>query len=1026
MENSRENLTENQSLDLESIRRKLENASGRQYWRGLEEVAETEEFRRFVEDEFPNRSTLSQIDRRDFLKYMGAGLVLAGLTSTGCRSLFLPQQKLVPYVTEPEGRIDGIPTYYSTALNTNGYGLGVIVKTVEGRPMKIEGNELHPASLGAADAISQSALLTFYDPDRSDAVLNRGEISTWPIAVRELLARLDEQANAAPGTIAVLSRSVVSPTVNRLLGEFLNAFPSARHYQWQPVNEDAAYEGSMQAFGEPVNTIYRFDNADVVLAIDSDFMLNNPGCLRYARDFMARRRVSGKDVQSNRLYSVDCTPTLTGAMADNRAPLRPDYIEAWVRNLAIRLGVPGVSGQQVRSLAWDDALVQDLKSHQGRCIVIAGAGQSAEVHAMVHAINAALGNVGRTVFYTDSVPFRQTNQVQSLLELVNGMRSGRVRTLLILDSNPVFDAPADFLFEESLKNVPFKAHLGLYRDETARQCDFHMPMAHDLESWGDVRAFDGTVSIQQPMISPLYGGRTIAELLADLVRRPLPPMELVQQTWFSEMNEENEQQWREWLRYGIVPDSAFPAKSVTLQALSISARPEQSGMQLILRPDPTIWDGSYANNGWLQELPKPITKVTWDNTAQMGVSTAQKLGVTSGEWVEVQRGDVSMRLPAYIVPGLPEDTLVVHFGYGRTSAGIVGNGVGFDVYPLRTATALWQAGGVEVRKAGGRYNIASTQTHASMEGRDLVRYGTIKDYKLEQSLDPHYLHLKREGHYEEYKKQGKDLSHRPISMFPQNVWDKPYEGYQWGMTIDLNHCIGCGACVAACNSENNIPVVGKSQVGNGRWMHWIRIDRYYATDKEHGATIDNPDILFMPLNCMMCELAPCEPVCPVAATVHSHEGLNQMVYNRCIGTRYCSNNCPYKVRRFNFLDYSGGNLNFQQSDGKQLLRMINNPEVTVRGRGVMEKCTYCVQRINAARIAAKIENRTIRDGEIKTACEQTCPTQAIVFGDVADPTSRVSQLKREKRNYMLLSELNTRPRTTYLGRITNPNPEVNA
>jgi molybdopterin-containing oxidoreductase family iron-sulfur binding subunit len=703
----------------------------------------------------------------------------------------------------------------------------------------------------------------------------------------------------------------------------------------------------------------------------------------------------------NRLYAVESTPSVTGTMADHRLPLRAGEIGGLARTVAQGLGVQGGPTAAMASsrlhAGWIAAVVRDLQRHRGSSLVVAGETQPPAVHALAHAMNVALGNVGNTVIYTDPVEARPVEQFQSLRELVREMEAGQVEMLVILGGNPAFSAPADLPFAMHLSKVKFRAHLSLYEDETSALCDWHVPEAHYLESWGDARAYDGTVTILQPLIAPLYNGKSSYEFLAALLGQPSrSTYEIVRAYWKARHRSGNfERFWRTTLHDGVMADTALPARRVSLTPTPARRGTEPSaavpkGLEIIFRPDPTVFDGRFANNGWLQELPKPLTKLTWDNVAMIGPATAQRLGLSSGELVELRYQGRVVRAPVWVMPGQAEESVTVQLGYGRTRAGRVGTGAGFDASAIRTAGSPWFGNGLEIQKTGERYPLASTQHHYSMEGRHLVRVGTLEefhrtpDFAQRMAPDP-----------------APDLT-----LYPPH----PYEGHAWGMAIDLNSCIGCNACVVACQAENNVPVVGKTEVARGRAMHWLRIDRYYA------GSLDNPETYHQPVLCMHCENAPCEVVCPVAATAHSDEGLNDMVYNRCVGTRYCSNNCPYKVRRFNFLQYA----DYQTPS----LKLMRNPDVTVRSRGVMEKCTYCVQRINAAKIRAKKENQPIRDGEIVTACQAVCPTEAIVFGDINDPTSRVARLKAEPRNYGMLAELNTRPRTTYLARLTNPNPEV--
>ncbi|HZP80473.1 MAG TPA: TAT-variant-translocated molybdopterin oxidoreductase [Chthonomonadaceae bacterium] len=1020
-----------QPLDLTAIRKRLESKQGPQYWRSLEELAETPEFQKFLEDEFPHRASLLDLDRRQFLTLMGASLALAGLS--GCR--YMPQEKIVPYVQAPEDRVLGVPAFYASAMPFQGYGLGLLARSNEGRPTKIEGNPDHPASMGAANVFMQASVLNLYDPDRSQNVTTQGgDISSWDAFLRAASEAVANQRASGGAGLRILTETITSPTLAEQLQNVLRAFPAAKWHQYEPVNHDNIRVGSQLAFGEIVNTIYHFDKADRILSLDSDFLLTMPGSVRYAWDFGNRRRVRTKAVspaqpastEMNRLYMVESTATITGAKADHRLPMRAGEVEAFARAVAQQLGVDvgGTAAAPASAPAdWIAALVKDLQEHRGRSVVIAGEYQSPAVHALAHAMNAALGNVGATVTYTAPVEANPTDQLASLRDLVGDMQAGKVQMLVILGGNPVFNAPADLDFEGQLTKVPFSVHLSLYQDETSAQCRWHVPEAHYLEAWSDVRAYDGTASIIQPLIAPLYEGKSAHELLGALFAQARPGYDILRDYWARQNPTDFDRFWEKTLNSGVVAGTQAPVKQVTLKP-GLGARlpaaqpptPDANTLEIVFRPDPTIWDGRWANNGWLQELPKPLTKLVWDNGAILSPATAERLNVTQqrnleasfdgwNPFVELAHGDRKLKIPVFVLPGHPDNVITLYLGYGRTKAGQTGNATGFDTYQLRTSDALWAVPGVSLNPTGDKYQLASTHYHNSvdMQGRDPVRFATLEEFKKEPDFLKHdeEVHPSENTLYDQTKGQTED-NQRDYNGFG---------AYSWGMSIDNNACISCNACVTACQAENNIPVVGKDQVIRGREMHWIRIDRYF----EGG--LDNPRVFFQPVPCMHCELAPCEPVCPVGATVHSHEGLNQMVYNRCVGTRYCSNNCPYKVRRFNFLNYAN-------DFSIPVLNLVHNPDVTVRSRGVMEKCSYCVQRINAARIEAKKDNREIRDGEVQTACQQTCPTQAIVFGDISRPANVVAKLKAEPHDYSLLGELNTRPRTTYLAALGNPNPEI--
>lgn len=982
-------------VDLSRLRARLSEQRGPLYWRALEELADTPEFQELVAREFPRQASewLDPMSRRRFIKLMGASLALAGLTACAHR----PPETIVPYVRPPEEIVPGKPLFFATAMTLGGTATGLLVESHMGRPTKIEGNTQHPASLGATDAFAQASILSLYDPDRSQTINYLGEISSWAAFLGAMRTELDAQRQKQGAGLRILSETVISPTLAEQMRALLTSLPAAKWYQYEPVNRDNVRAGAQLAFGEDVNTIYRPEGADVVLSLGSDFLSCGPGNLRYARAFAARRRVTAGKM--NRLYAIESTPTNAGALADHRLPVRPSRMEAYARAVAAALGVGTAAPVDQAHTRWIEALARDLNTRRGSSLVIAGDEQPPIVHALAYAINNALGNFGQTVLFTDAVEPAPAAHFSSLAELAREMEAGAVELLVILGGNPVYTAPADLAFAERLKKVKLRAHLSLYEDETSELCQWHVPEAHYLEAWSDTRAFDGSVTITQPLIAPLYQGRSAHEVIAAFTGEPdRAGYDIVRDYWRGQIGEADfERKWRRLLHDGVVPDTALPLRTVTLKTDWInlpqgSTQPDgAAGLELIFRADPAVYDGRFSNNGWLQELPRPLTKLTWDNAALISVRTAQRLGLRSEDVVEIKSQGRTLRAPVWVMPGQADDTVTLHLGYGRTRAGRVGTGTGVNAYALRITQAPWSVTGAQIVKTDARYALATTQLHHLMEGRNLVQASTLADYRNNPR------HESEGGHH----------TGPARSLYPEYN----YTGYKWGMAIDLNACMGCSACVVACQAENNIPVVGKTEVINQREMHWLRIDRYYG-----GNNLDNPDTYFQPMLCMHCEKAPCEVVCPVAATAHSSEGLNDMVYNRCVGTRYCSNNCPYKVRRFNFLQYS--------DFATPSLQLMRNPDVTVRSRGVMEKCTYCVQRINYARIEAEKEDRRIGDGEIVTACQAACPTDAIVFGDLNDAGSRVAKLKADERNYELLGDLNTQPRTTYLAAVRNPNPEI--
>jgi molybdopterin-containing oxidoreductase family iron-sulfur binding subunit len=1021
-------------LSSADVRERLKGKSGRNYWRSLDELAQSADFEDMLHREFPRQASEwdEGVSRRRFLQLSAAGLSLAGLTACTRQ----PSERIVPYVKQPEEIVPGRSLYFATAsVGASGYATGLLVENHQGRPIKVEGNQDHPASKGSAGAIDQAGILELYDPDRSRNVLHLGRASQWSSLTAALEPLLAAQQAVGGEDLRILTGAVTSPTFAAQMEAVQQRFPSARWHQWDPAG-GVSREGARQAFGDGVETHYDLSRAQVILTLDSDFLSEGPGHLRYARDFAAARKVHETDGKMSRMYSVESTPSPTGAMADHRLPLAASEIGHFASALAAELGVAGArkpSGgfSSPDAEAWVTAVAEDLRAHGGSSLVVPGAYTSPALQVLAYAINQALGNIGATVVATDAVAAQPAGGAGTLEELVEDMNAGKVSLLFILDSNPLFTAPASLRFADAIQKVGMRVHLGGYADETAEYCQWHVPMSHWLEAWSDARAYDGTVSIVQPLIEPLYESKSIHQVVAVLTGETgYSGYETVQRYWQSQGL--GEAAWRKALHDGIVEGSALPAKGASVVGGAVSravaqleeVAPAQSGaLELTFRPDPSIVDGRYANNGWLQEVPKPLTKLTWDNALMISPADVDRLGLAgemddfhllpqqvhgeekkaqhlleaSGKMVRVTAGDQSLEVPLWVLPGQAHGTLTLHLGYGRRRAGAVGTGTGFDAYQLQGGDSHWHRSGVTVELAGGTYDLASTQRHSNIpveseeaHDRHLVRTATLADFLEHPEV------IEEMGHAEMAKH----------SFYP----GYEYNDYRWGMIIDLNSCIGCNACVVACQAENNIPVVGKEQVARGREMHWMRIDRYY----EGG--VDNPSMHQQPVTCMQCEQAPCELVCPVAATVHNQHGLNDMVYNRCVGTRYCSNNCPYKVRRFNFLLYN--------KSKDPVVAMGRNPEVTVRSRGVMEKCTYCVQRISNARIDAEVEGRRVGGDEIKTACQQSCPADAIVFGDLNQDDSRVAQWKGSPLNYSLLEELGTRPRTTYLAKLRNPNPAL--
>jgi MoCo/4Fe-4S cofactor protein with predicted Tat translocation signal len=964
----------------------LSHRRGRDLWRSLDELAGSESFRRYLQAEFPGSAEEIAFDRRGFFKLMAASLALGGMG--GCSQ---PPEEIVPYVEQPEGMVPGKPLFFATAMPMDGFGKGVLVESNMGRPTKVEGNPAHPASLGATDVFGQASVLQLWDPDRSQTPMLLGEVTLWSEFVAEITRSAPRLRRDGGKGLRILTPHTTSPTLNEQLGNLLESLPNARWHRFQPVDDVTnAEEASRRVFGEPLTTHFHFDRADVVLSLDGDFLGAGPARLRYARDLARRKAVDDNAPDPSRLYVIESSPTITGAFADHRMPARASRVEDFARRVATHLNVDVLPGRALEGPleSFAAAVAEDLARHRGRAIVVAGDRQPPAVHVVALALNQSLGQAGVTLTHTQPAT---SSGAPSLEALRDDMASGAVDTLLISGVNPAVTAPADLEFVAQLENVELTIHHGLYRDETARLCRWHIPDLHYLESWSDIRAYDGTATILQPLVAPLYEGRSIHELVALISGQSgRSAHDIVRRHWQDAHSGGNfEAFWKGTLHDGIVPGTALPSRQASFDAQAAGAEPVtahdgQDALEVVFAPDPCIWDGQFANNGWLQELPKPVTALTWDNAALLSPGTAEARGLVNEDVVRLRYRGREVEAPVWIVPGHADGSVTLHFGYGQLDSGRVSAGRGFDAFALRTSAAPWFDSGLELRLTDRRYPLSTTQNHHAMEGRDLIRHAPLPEFKA----NPDFA-----------KRPPNDSLYRPY----------PYDQHAWGMSVDLNRCIGCNACTIACQAENNIPVVGKEQVAIGREMHWIRVDSYFQ------GPASAPDIFFQPVPCMQCEDAPCELVCPVGATMHDSGGLNLQIYNRCVGTRFCSNNCPYKVRRFNFLEFT---------DPAPSLRAQRNPEVTVRREGVMEKCTYCLQRITTARIAAEERGTPIRDGEVVTACQAVCPTQAIVFGDLNDPGSRVSATKSSARNYVLLKEQNTRPRTTYLAKISNPNPAI--
>jgi Fe-S-cluster-containing dehydrogenase component len=929
------------------------------------------------------------IDRRVALQLMASGAALA-LASCG-----RPAEEIVPYVNIPERMTPGIPLRFASTLALAGFGRGVIATSVEGRPIKIDGNPHHPASLGATDVFAEAALLSLYDPDRSKAVRRGTGVYSWDAFEAALRTQLAAERGRHGSGLRILTNRITSPTLLAQIDTLLESFPEAKWYRYEPVDDDAARTGAARVFGRPLSAIPRLADARVAVTLDADPIGPGPGQIRFGHDFISARKSKWAFEQAPeflRLYAVESAWSLTGANADHRIALSPQFVHNFALALASPLGATVPTGELPAGAArFARAAAADLKSAPGQALVLAGRSQPPEIHALCHWINAQLKAPVDLIEPVDPVPI---GHAVALRALADDLAAQRVETLVIIGANPAYDGPADLRLGDLIAAVPFSAHFGLYADETAMRCRWHLPMSHPLESWSDLRAFEGTASIVQPLIRPLYDTRTAHQLIAVLQGEVSPSShDIVVSNWRARSGSDDfPTWWREVLHNGVVPDTAArPVAAPPVELPQVAPAPEPSGFTLTISPDPSVWDGCFANNAWLQECPKPLTKQVWGNALHVSPVDGKRLGLVDGDVVRLEIGGVGIEAPVLVRAGQPENVVAATLGYGRWSAGAIGNRVGFDVFGLRTLDNLWLRTGAKLSKTGASQNLLLAQKHFQLEGE-------AKELQPRMSLAE--------------LAAGKRLADRPGEHLPTLYPPYDYDTYAWAMVIDNAACIGCNACVVACQAENNVPVVGPDEIAMGRDMHWLRVDTYII-DERPG---------FSPVPCMHCEHAPCEPVCPVAASIHDSEGLNAQVYNRCVGTRFCQSNCPYKVRRFNFFGYADeqeyANL------GAEVVRAVFNPDVTVRARGVMEKCTYCVQRISRARRAAEKEKRQIRDGEVVTACQAACPTRAISFGDLNDPHSQVNELRQEPRLYELLGHLGTRPRTTYLAHVRNPNPEL--
>ncbi|MGH8018004.1 MAG: TAT-variant-translocated molybdopterin oxidoreductase [Opitutaceae bacterium] len=1056
--------------------------TGPRYWRSLEELQHTPGFKEYVAREFPEgASELDEVDRRHFFKIMAASFAFGGFALAGCRR---PEANILAYAKTPEHAIPGLPLYFASAFPLRKSAIPIVVETHTGRPTKIEGNPSYEATGGATDLIAQASILDLYDPDRSNAH-RKGSARATVAEINDLLAGIAGRFGGAQGAgLAFLAEQSSSPTRTRLVRALKARFPRAIWAEYEPVDGTGAERVATAFAGRPAKVNYAFASAARVLAVDADFVQTEDGHVQYARAFAAGRRVPAATDSMNRLYAVESALTLTGGMADHRLRLSSGQMTAFLAQIALAVGVPGqpalgaLAAGSPADAKWVEACAADLTAHRGSSLVMAGSHLPEAAHAIALLINQRLENLNRTVFVlgTDDEPAAGIGDVAAAI------RNGAVQTLFVLGGNPVYTAPVDLDWAALQKSVPEVVRLGYHEDESSEGAAWHLSAAHYLESWGDARTAEGVVVPVQPMIMPLFGGLTEIEVLARILGEQAPdPYGQVVATISGLLGENAGDGFKKFLHDGVLEGSGYAAinrinagaAAAFIANAPAPVSPSSSALEVRFCPDLKIDDGRFNNNGWLQECPDPITKLTWDNSiivsprlaAGLGIvaanaalqiirknPNAQEIGRQTAHYAEVTVNGRTVKGSVHIQPGLVNYTVILPLGFGRTKTGRIGTGAGFNAYSVRTSDGLSFAQGGTIKVVDGEtVRLASTQEHWSMEGRALVREANLDDYKEH----PDFVDQLGMGSHTP-NPYGKDAqmpltekivkSPRGQSLYEHPNLDGSTRGaidgiHQWGMSIDLNTCTGCNACVVACQSENNIPIVGRDQVRRGREMHWIRLDRYYSDGRTLGAAFggpqnseipEDPQVSLQPVACLHCETAPCESVCPVNATIHDEEGLNVMAYNRCIGTRYCANNCPYKVRRFNFFDFNQRQIDqlYMGPAGEhgmpELVQMSKNPDVTVRMRGVMEKCTYCVQRIQEAKIHAKVRARdsadvAVRDGEVKTACQQVCPTNAIVFGNLLDPESAVSRMKAYDRDYPLLGYLNTRPRTTYLARLRNPN-----
>lgn len=991
------------------------------YWKSLKDISSEEDYNRFLKQSDHNED--NGLSRRNFLSLIAASVALAGLE--GCKK---PVQKIIPYVEAEIGTIPGIPKYYASTIPWKNNALGVVIENHDERPVKVEGNEKHPSTLGKSNAFSQASTIEMYDPDRARGVKYNGKKVDWS----EYL-KFAKDINKGDGKgLAVLMQESSSPTIKSIQNDFKTKFPSASWVSYESVNNENLYKGIEKAFSKKLQPIYRLENAQIIVSLGSDFLGVDDNNIYNTRKFAQNRDIVDENSTMNRLYVAESSITSTGSSADHRLNIPQHEMESILAELSYELKKLGLSvdANKVKSSnnLWIKAAAEDLMSNRGDSIILGGSQLSPEFHQLIALLNNQLN--APVDYYPLSLS--QVSSLADFKSLCDDIKNNKIKNLIILGANPVYDSPADFNFGDLLKNVPNSVHLTNILDETSKLCSWNIAMTHYFECWGDAMSYDGFVSIVQPQIMPLFDSKSAIQVLTPLVySKELSSYDTVKNVWKSDIVKSGnfEREWEKVLHDGLYKNTIIkkeqvrPSSKTSTTQLNNSIKLDDNKFEIVFNASSSVYDGRFANNGWLQEIPKPVTSLTWDNAALISIKVAKKLNIKNGQMIEIKIDNKSIKLPAWITPGQNQKSISLELGYGREFEGRLGNGVGFNVYPLRMSSNPSYSLNASISVLDENYPLASTQDHHGLEedqyaapGFDklsnnevqsripeLVKQSTLDYYKD----NPDWVQKKVEEHKPDKKRSWAD--HSMYNPEPEYDYSK---GPQWGMSIDLTSCTSCNACSIACQSENNIPVVGKQQVMNGREMHWIRIDNYFAGDP------DNPEMSTQSVACVHCELAPCETVCPVAATTHSSDGVNQMTYNRCLGTRYCANNCPYKVRKFNFYNYT--------RDLPEVVQMAMNPDVSIRFRGVMEKCTYCYQRVSAARISAENENREIQDGDFQVACQQSCPADAIKFGDINDPNSAVSKAKRRNRDYALLAHLGTAPRTTYLAKIRNQNPKLSS